>query len=255
MSDFDPQSAIVKWPSEVAKVATKTLCKRNDIRYDAAIALGELDNPVVAPLLGCLLADPEWEVRSIALQVLANLRHQEFPQGDRWLLEWMFRRLADEHSIVRQTALEWVEKISPPDDVLLAAIGSIMAGSPAEQMFGIQAVIDLGEIDKRYLSLIPPLDNVLLAVIHRMMASSAEEQLAALYAAIDLCELDRRYSRLVNKNAIQVLLSSQDAEVREQAVALRERVDDGQNFPTLAGTGGDLDSPPGYRVNEKGAKY
>lgn len=50
---------VMKWPSEVAKAAADTLSERNDVRYNATVKLAELDNPVVAPLLGCLLADKE----------------------------------------------------------------------------------------------------------------------------------------------------------------------------------------------------
>ncbi|MEG4235868.1 HEAT repeat domain-containing protein [Microcoleus sp. Pol11C3] len=79
-----------KWPDVVAAAATETLSDRNDVRYNAAAKLGDLDNPIVAPILACLLADDEWDVRSIALETLGNLRHQEFPQGDNILLHWMF---------------------------------------------------------------------------------------------------------------------------------------------------------------------
>jgi hypothetical protein len=77
----------MKWPSEVAKAAADTLSERNDVRYNAAVKLGELDNPVIAALLGCLLADKEWDVRAITLEVLGKLRHEEFLYGDEVLLD------------------------------------------------------------------------------------------------------------------------------------------------------------------------
>lgn len=233
MSHLDPRYPIAKWPPKVAKAATKTLSERNDTRYYGASELGELDNPIVTPLLGCLLADPEWEVRSIGLEVLAKLRHQQFPEGDRWLLEWMFLRLGDEHSMVRQIALDLVETISPPDDVLLAAIDKMMAGSSEQQRLGLRTAIDLCEIDEEYLNLIARRDNVLLSAIQKMMAGSPEEQLAGIYAAIDLCELDDKYLQLVSPKPIQLLVKSENAKVREQASELYELLDDVESIPNL----------------------
>jgi HEAT repeat protein len=48
--------------------------ERNDVRYNAAVKLGELNNPVIAPILAYLLFDKEWDVRSIALENLIYLR-------------------------------------------------------------------------------------------------------------------------------------------------------------------------------------
>ena len=234
VGDWDPRHPIPKWPLEVATAATQTLSERNDTRYDAAIALGELDNPVVAPLLGTLLADPEWDVRSIALKVLANLRHQEFPQGDRALLEWMFLRLGDDHSIVRQKAVKLVEKISPPDEVLVDAISEIMASSLEEQREGLDSVIQFCQVDEKYCHLLKQLDPVLLPVIHRqMMADSSEENLAGLYAAIDLCELDDRYFHLFEEKTIQSLRSSADVKVSEQACELWAILEEADGLPHL----------------------
>lgn len=144
----------MRWPSEVAKAAADTLSKRNDVRYNAAVKLGELDNPVVAPLLGCLLADKEWDVRSIALEVLGKLRHQQFRYGDEVLLEWMFLCLGDKHSIVRQTAVELVETISPPDRVLLTSINRMVVGtSDEERLAGLLAAIELCQLDDDYVDL------------------------------------------------------------------------------------------------------
>ncbi|MBO0349875.1 pentapeptide repeat-containing protein [Phormidium pseudopriestleyi FRX01] len=229
---LDPRYPIGKWPIEVAEVATQTLSARNDIRYEAAIALGELNNPVVTPLLGCLLADPEWEVRSVGLQVLANLRQEQFFQRDRCLLEWMFFRLGDEHSIVRYTALELVESILPPDDILLTAIEQIMRGSFAEQQVSLRSVIRVCETD-RYSQLLKRLDQFVLPVIYKMMAGSAEDQLAGLYAAIDLCAIDKIYYRLIDRHIIKSLQSSEDAEVQEQASELRQLMSNPYIFPGL----------------------
>ncbi|PSB35672.1 hypothetical protein C7B69_05500 [filamentous cyanobacterium Phorm 46] len=144
----------MKWPSEVAKAAADTLSERNDVRYNAAVKLGELDNPVIAALLGCLLADKEWDVRAIALEVLGKLRHQEFRYGDEVLLEWIFLCLGDKHSIVRQTAAELVETISPPEQVLLTSINRMVVGaSDEERLAGVLAAIELCQLDDDYVDL------------------------------------------------------------------------------------------------------
>ena len=156
---------VMKWPSEVAKAAADTLSERNDIRYNAAVKLGELDNPVVAPLLGCLLADQEWDVRAIALEVLGKLRDQKFRYGDGVLLELMFLCLGDKHSIVRQTAAELVETISPPEQVLLTSINRMVVGtSDEERLAGLLAVIELCQLDDNYFDLLDreAIDSILL---------------------------------------------------------------------------------------------
>jgi HEAT repeat protein len=155
----------MKWPSEVAKAAADTLSERNDVRYNAAVKLGELDNPVVAPLLGCLLADKEWDVRAIALEVLGKLRDQEFRYGDGVLLELMFLCLGDKHSIVRQTAAELVETISPPERVLLTSINRMVVGtSDEERLAGLLAAIELCQLDDNYVDLLDRevIDSLLL---------------------------------------------------------------------------------------------
>ncbi|MEG4284578.1 pentapeptide repeat-containing protein [Microcoleus sp. A006_D1] len=144
----------MKWPSEVAKAAADTLSERNDVRYNGAVKLGELDNPVIAALLGCLLADKEWDVRAIALEVLGKLRHQEFRYGDEVLLEWIFLCLGDKHSIVRQTAVELVETISPPEQVLLTSVNRMVVGaSDEERLAGLLAAIELCQLDDDYVDL------------------------------------------------------------------------------------------------------
>ncbi len=234
VADWDPRHPIPKWPLEVATAANQTLSERNDTRYDAAIALGELDKPVVAPLLGTLLADPEWDVRSIALKVLANLRHQKFPEGDRTLLEWMFLRLGDDHEIVRQKAVRLVPEIAPPDEVLVAAISEIMASSSEEQRAGLLSVIRFCQLDESYSPLLQQLDPVLLPVIHsQMRAESSEENLAGIYAAIDLCELDDRYFHLLDEKTIRGLRSSAEVKVSEEAGELWAMLEEADSLPNL----------------------
>lgn len=149
LSDNNLSDALL-WSAEAVVAATETLSERNDVRYEAATKLGDLDNPVVAPILACLLADKEWDVRSIALEVLGKLLHEQFPYGVQALLEWIFLSLGDSHSIVRQTAIELVETLSPSDDVLLPSIQRIMANSSKESLEGLRAAIELCELDDRY---------------------------------------------------------------------------------------------------------
>ena len=102
-----------------------------------------------------MLADKEWDVREIALEVLGKLRHQEFRYGDEVLLEWMFLCLGDRHSIVWQTAVELVETISPPERVLLTSINRIVVGtSDEERLAGLLAFIELCQLDDNYVDLL-----------------------------------------------------------------------------------------------------
>lgn len=92
--------------------------------------------------------------KPIALEVLGKLRHQEFWYGDEVLLEWMFVCLGDKHSIVRQTAVELVETISPPDRVLLTSINRMVVGtSDEERLAGLLAAMELCQLDDDYVDL------------------------------------------------------------------------------------------------------
>jgi hypothetical protein len=86
--------------------------------------------------------------------LLGKLRHQEFRYGDEVLLEWMFLCLGDRHSIVRQTAAELVETISPPEQVLLTSINRmVVAASDEERLAGLLAAIELCQLDDDYVDL------------------------------------------------------------------------------------------------------
>jgi uncharacterized protein YjbI with pentapeptide repeats len=87
------------WPAEVVEAANKTLSERNDVRYDAVLELQKLDNPLVVPYLATLLVDPEWEVRTVTVQALAQLA-QKRPSREEALRQWLFLRLGDEHNIL-----------------------------------------------------------------------------------------------------------------------------------------------------------
>ena len=188
------------WSAEVADAAADTLSEMNDIRYNAATRLGALKDSVVAPILACLLADEEWDVRSIALEVLGKLDLRfldtnrelllRFPNYDRVLFELMFLCLGDRHSIVRQTAIELVETLSPPDDILLTSVT-------------------------------------------RIKADYSEERIAGLLAAIELCRLDGKYYRLLDLNNLLTLLSDEVAEVRSECLHLLGIIDDRSTIPWL----------------------
>lgn len=187
-------SGMCAWDSKIVGAATDTLSERNDIRYSAAIELGTLENPVVAPILACLLTDQEWDVRSIALETLGEMNLTFWDQYPgklnlktqrsyyQVLLELMFERLCDEHSIVRQEARELVENISPSDEVLLNAVQGLSS-------------------------------------------ASCFKQLAGLNAAIELCRIDESYSRLINPEDLQTLCSSEVLEVRDRCTYLLELLD------------------------------
>jgi len=94
----------------------ETRSERNDVRYNAVVKLGELNNPTIALILASLLTDKEWDVRSIALGTLIKIRGQKFLQNDSFLLQKMFLCLLDEHSIVRQKARDFVESLLQDED-------------------------------------------------------------------------------------------------------------------------------------------
>ena len=147
----------LSWPQEeVAAAAGKMLSKRNNDRYHAAAELGNLGNPVAAPILGCMLADPEWDVRSSALEALEKLSPWEFFNADLRLLKWMLFRLGDEHSIVRHKASDLIETLSQYNINLLFRLIDEMLQSPllTEQLNAVAIAIELSELDDEYLSLL-----------------------------------------------------------------------------------------------------
>lgn len=143
-----------RWPVEIAAAASGTLSERNDERAAAAAKLGALNYLPAAPLLACLLFDPEWDVRAVALKSLGQLLHQNSTQQARILLDSIFLSLGDEHSLVRQEASELVKTLAPPDDVLRASIDRIKSHSSEEQLAGLRAAIELCRSDEGYSRLI-----------------------------------------------------------------------------------------------------
>lgn len=97
----------------------ETRSERNDVRYNAVIKLGELNNLSVAPILVNLLTDKEWDVRSVALGTLIKLRGQKFPSNDSFLLQKIFLCLLDEHSIVQQRARDFVESLLQDENFII----------------------------------------------------------------------------------------------------------------------------------------
>ncbi len=145
------------WPNEVADAAWDTLASRNYVRYRGTCKLGELNDRVVAPLLACLLADDDWEVRGVALEALQRFRrYEKFPYQDLIMLEWMFLGLGDEHSLVRRKARKLVEDLSPPDHILLTATRRMMGHSREEKLAGLRAAIELCLLDASYSRLVNP---------------------------------------------------------------------------------------------------
>ena len=160
-----------RWSTVIADIASDTLAERNDVRYDAAKNLGKLGNPVVAPILACLLADKEWEVRLVSLRALGELRQPlgEFPYRDQALMKWMFLRLGDENAFVRSTASELVGLLSPSNDVLLTSIDRMQANSREERLAGLRVATELCRLDTKYSRLLK------LETIKNLLSDEAPE--------------------------------------------------------------------------------
>jgi len=94
------------WPVELVQAAEKSLSRRNDVRNRAAVRLGTLGNPVVAPYLAFLLADEEWDVRLMALEALAKLRRPKFPRRDQALMKQVDVEAMDEPHVDAERDVE-----------------------------------------------------------------------------------------------------------------------------------------------------
>ncbi len=164
------QAQSLQWSSDLAEAATNTLSTDNNVRARAAKRIGQLGDPVAALLTGCLLADREWEVRFFALIALAQLRGASFPHEDVSLLEWMFLRLGDEHSLVRQETRRIVKDVSPPDGLLQVCITRIMNESEEGRLAGLRAVLHLADfVNRRYAKLVD------LETIHDLLTNGGTE--------------------------------------------------------------------------------
>ncbi|KOR33902.1 hypothetical protein AM228_27120 [Planktothricoides sp. SR001] len=161
----------LSWPSEVVATATKMLSERNDIRYDAVEELGNLGNFVAAPILGCMLADSEWDVRSIAFQALEKLIPRHLFNQTNKLFEWMLLRLVDEHSIVRQNASKLIDNLCRNKIDMGYAIAKMLE-SPLfeEQLTAVVMAVKLSPLDKKYFTLLKRnhLKNILFKKIEEI---------------------------------------------------------------------------------------
>jgi HEAT repeat protein len=145
-----PAGSEDRWPTVVAAAAADTLSDRSDVRYQACQTLAKLGDQRPAPILGCLLLDSQWEVRAAALEALGELYKGGFPHANDVLVAWMFRRLGDEHSLVRAAARRLIRLINPPDSVLLQAIEGMAAPQPRARLEGLRAAIELVRSDERF---------------------------------------------------------------------------------------------------------
>lgn len=168
LSDQD-RSAFWHWSAETAEVASGTLSARSDVRSDATVRLGTLGDPVVVPILACLLADNEWEVRSVALKALGKLCQKKFSHKGDELLGWIFLCLGDKHSVVRQTAGELIEILSPSKKVLLVSIGRMTSPVVEEQLSGLRAAAELCRFDDNYSRLVD------LGMVESLLSSGEAE--------------------------------------------------------------------------------
>lgn len=141
-----------RWPPSVDSCAMELRSLRNDIRYFAASRAGAdiTIGRIVYPLLGCLLNDEEWDVRSAALRSLASIRQTlgVFPHYDAELVERMLTLLGDENSFVRATAAELLPVMGPSDD-LLRRIVSRTTQTPLTAMLAAQTLLRLNASHRR----------------------------------------------------------------------------------------------------------
>ena len=145
----------LSWPSEVVAAATKMLSERNDIRYDAVEELGNLGNLVAAPILGCMLADPEWDVRAIAIEALEQLIPPHLFNEKNKLFKWMLLSLVDEHFIVRQNASELIENLCQNKIDMRDAIADMLESTLfEEQLTAVVMAIQLSPLDEKYFTLL-----------------------------------------------------------------------------------------------------
>lgn len=140
-----------RWPAEVAAAAASTLAARNDHRYEACKRLGVLGDQRPFGIVARLLSDREWEVRSIAIDTLGRLYRRTDGHVDRALLELLFLRLGDEHSLVRQSARRLIRVLAPPEEVLLqSSIGRLAAPNARDRLEGLLACGELVRADHAF---------------------------------------------------------------------------------------------------------
>ena len=156
------------WPSEVVEACDASLSRRNDVRNRAAVRLGTLGNPDVAPYLATLLADKEWDVRLKALLALVELRGESFSYRDQALMKQMFLTLGDEYGIVQDEAIELIQTLKPDDEVLRFAVSQMSAESSQDKLTGLRAAAKLCQLDKEYSRLLD------LSRVHELLSDGTQ---------------------------------------------------------------------------------
>jgi len=169
---IDGESEPSRWPDPEAAAAWEALSGNNIARYRAIETLVELNNPVTAPFIATFLNDPEWDVRSVALQALDALRAGGAVDDDEAVLEWMWFRLGDEHPIVRNTAAGLVRRYVPADRGVQAAVNQMREPSKDRQQQGLRVAAKLLEIDRAY-------GRVIDRQVLRRLAESADDEIRA----------------------------------------------------------------------------
>jgi HEAT repeat protein len=90
-------------------------------------------------------------VRSIAIDTLGRLYRRTDGHVDRALLELLFLRLGDEHSLVRQSARRLIRVLAPPEEVLLqSSIGRLAAPNARDRLEGLLACGELVRADHAF---------------------------------------------------------------------------------------------------------
>jgi hypothetical protein len=115
-----PSQNLCNWSTALTSTASGIISSSNVTRYQAVKALAELRQSIVAPALCCLLADEEWEIRSVCLQTLETLRTVDgvFPYEDEEIMKLMLSRLGDRSPFVRATASQLIGALQPSEEIL-----------------------------------------------------------------------------------------------------------------------------------------
>lgn len=136
-------SVASQWPAQVAEMAWRAVVGDNVERYRAILELGEAGYAPAGPFLVSLLDDEEWDVRSAVTQALKQLRGDGFPDDDDAIIRAAFEALGDENSLVSMRAVEFMESVDPPLDVLAHVIRLTQSNVSEKILVGLRAVVAL----------------------------------------------------------------------------------------------------------------